>query len=120
MAEQYPNLFIVNDQDFEQRVLRSTLPVIVDFTADWCPPCRVLAPIYARLSSHYEGKLRFAKVDTEESVLVPARFGIQGLPTLVLFMDGNAVGRVVGPHPAHVQQRIERLLTEANMAALKE
>lgn len=119
MTESYPNLFLVSDQDFEQRVLYSTLPVIVDFTADWCPPCRVLAPIYARLSSHYQGKLRFAKMDTEENILTPARFGIQGLPTLVLFVGGRPIGRVVGPHPAHLQQHIERLLAEANAEVLK-
>ena len=106
------NLFLVSDQDFEQRVLHSTLPVIVEFTADWCPPCRVLAPIYARLSNTYEGKLRFAKMDSDENVLVPARLGIRGLPTLVLFAGGKAIGRVVGPHPGRLQQDIERLLAE--------
>lgn len=112
MAENHPNLFLVSDQDFEQRVIQSTLPVIVDFTADWCPPCRVLAPLYAQLSSTYEGKLSFAKMDTDENMLVPARLGIQGLPTLVLFSGGNAVGRIVGPHPGRLQQSIERLLAE--------
>ena len=114
MAENHPNLFLVSDQDFEQRVLHSTLPVIVDFTADWCPPCRVLAPLYARLSSTYQGKLRFAKMDTDENVLVPARLGIQGVPTLVLFAGGRPVGRVVGPHPGRLQQSIEHLLAEVS------
>lgn len=112
MAENHPNLFVVSDQDFEERVLRSTLPVIVEFTANWCPPCRVLAPHFARLSSSYQGKLRFAKMDTDENVLVPARFGIQGIPTLVLFAGGRPVGRLVGSHPGRLQQSIERLLAE--------
>ena len=113
MAENHPNLFLVSDQDFEQRVLHSTVPVIVEFTANWCPPCRVLAPLYARLSSSYQGKLQFAKMDTEENVLVPARLGIQGIPTLALFADGRMVGRVVGPNPGRLQQIIEGLLSEA-------
>jgi thioredoxin 1 len=114
MLENHPNLFLVSDQDFEQCVLNSTLPVIVDFTADWCPPCRVLAPIYARLSDSYNGKLRFAKMDLDQNPLVPARLMIQGAPTLILFASGRSVGRVVGPHPSRLQQSIESLLAEAS------
>jgi thioredoxin len=120
MVENHPNLFLVSDQDFEQRVLNSTLPVIVDFTADWCPPCRILAPLFARLSDTYKEKLRFAKMDTDENVLVPARLGIQGVPTLVLFVGGKPVGRVVGPHPGRLQQSIERLLAEVSAEVTRE
>ncbi len=119
MVESHPNLLQVNDQDFEQRVLQATQPVIVDFTAEWCPPCRALAPLYARLSSNYQGKLNFAKMDTDENLLVPARFGIQGTPTLVLFAGGKEVGRVVGPHPSHLQQSIERLLAEVSASVVQ-
>ena len=114
MTENHPNMFVVSDQDFERRVLHSTLPVIVDFTADRCPPCRVLAPLYAQLSNAYQGRLSFAKMDADENVLVPARLGIQGVPTLVLFAGGRPVGHVVGPHPARLQQIIERLLAEVS------
>jgi thioredoxin 1 len=117
MAENHPHLVLVSDQDFEERVLHSTLPVIVEFTANWCPPCRVLAPHFARLSSSFQGKLRFAKMDTDESVLVPDRFGIQGIPTLVLFAGGRPIGRLVGPHPGRLQQSIEHLLAEVSAAA---
>jgi thioredoxin 1 len=112
MAENHPHLVIVSDQDFEERVLHSTLPVIVEFTANWCPPCRVLAPHFAQLSSSYQGKLRFAKMDTDENLQVPARFGIQGIPTLILFASGRPIGRLVGPHPGRLQQSIEHLLAE--------
>ncbi len=114
MAEHHPHLVRVSDQDFDERVLHSTLPVIVEFTADWCPPCRVLAPHFARLSSAYQDRLRFAKMDTDENVQVPARYGIQGIPTLVLFAGGRPVGRLVGPHPGRLQQSIERLLAEVS------
>src|SRR5947209_20542702 len=114
MAENHPNLFLVSDRDFEQNVLHSSLPVIVDFTADWCPPCRALAPLFAQLSSTYQGKLRFAKMDTDENVLVPARFRIQGLPTLALFAAGTPAGRIIGPHPGRLQQSIAHLLAEGS------
>jgi thioredoxin 1 len=120
MAENHPNLFLVNDQDFTQNVLNSTLPVIVDFTAEWCPPCRALVPLYARLSDTYQGKLRFAKMDTDENTLVPGRLGIQGVPTLVLFADGKPVGRLVGPHPGRLQQSIEHLLAEISAEVMRE
>jgi thioredoxin len=113
MAENHPNLFWVSDQDFEQNVLNSPLPVVVDFTADSCPPCRILAPLYERLSVSYQGKLRFAKMDTDENVLVPARLGIRGIPTLVLFVGGRPRGSLVGPHPGRLQHTIERLLAQA-------
>ena len=119
MAENHPNLFLVHDQDFEQLVLHSALPVIVDFTAEWCPPSRALAPFFARLGDSYQDKLRFAKMDTDENVLVPAQLGIQGIPTLVLFADGKPVGRLVGPHPRGLQESIERLLVESELLSVE-
>ncbi len=116
MTDHHANLMIVNDQDFDQSVLRSTLPVIVEFTANWCPPCRVMAPTYARLSDAYAGRLRFMKLDTDENPLTQVRFGVQGIPTLVLFAGGKEIGRLVGPHPGRLQQSIDHLLAEANVA----
>src|SRR5947207_6765407 len=114
MVENHPNLFLVSDQNFEQCVINSTLPVIVDFTADWCPPCRALAPVFERLSDTYNGKLRFAKMNTDENPLVPVQLMVQGTPTLILFVSGKPVGRVVGPYPGRLQQSIENLLAEAS------
>jgi thioredoxin 1 len=117
MTENHPNLFLVNDQDFEQSVLNSTLPVIVEFTADWCPPCHALAPIYTRLSDAYNGKLRFAKMDIDQNPLVPAQQMVQAAPTLILFVNGKPAGRVVGPYPSRLQQSIESMLAEASVKA---
>ncbi|WP_242527141.1 thioredoxin [Ktedonosporobacter rubrisoli] len=108
----HSNLFNVTDQDFEEKVLQSSLPVIVDFTAQWCPPCHALSPVFARLSEEYIGKLRFAKMDVDEQPDVPIALRVQAMPTLILFRDGKEVSRVVGPHPARLKQILDRALSE--------
>ena len=106
----------VTDQDFTEQVLQAPLPVIVDFTASWCPPCRALSPVFEKLSQNYIGKLRFARMDTDENLQTPVQAGIQGMPTLVLFANGQPVGRLVGPHPSRLQQGIDRLLAQVGVA----
>ena len=106
----------VTDQDFTTQVLQAPLPVIVDFTASWCPPCHALAPVFEKLSQAYTGKLRFARMDTDENLKTPMQVGIQAMPTLVLFANGRPVGRLIGPHPARLQQGIDRLLAQIDVA----
>lgn len=108
------NLFTVSDGDFTEQVLRSKLPVIVDFTATWCPPCHALAPVYEKLSQTYAGRLRFARMDVDENPQTTIQQGIQGMPTLVLYVNGQPAGRLVGPHPSRLQQSIDRLLAQVS------
>ena len=86
----------LDDAAFEREVLGSDVPVVLDFWAEWCPPCRMLAPTFEELAKQYEGRVRFFKLNVDENQQVPQRFGIKGIPTLVFFDGGREVERVVG------------------------
>lgn len=104
----------VTDQDFEQQVLKSPEPVIVDYWAPWCGPCRAMAPVFEQMSVEYAGKLRFAKMNTDENPDTPVKYGIQGIPTVIFFKDGREVNRMVGfGGPAALKRVIESVLATA-------
>ena len=86
----------VTDDSFEPEVLQSDLPVLVDYWAEWCGPCKQIAPILDEVAKEYEGRLRVAKINVDENRQVPARFGIRGIPTLMLFRNGNVEDTRVG------------------------
>jgi thioredoxin 1 len=111
----HANLVYVNDQDFESQVLKSDKPVIVDFWADWCGPCRSIAPYYEQLSDQYQDKLRFAKVDTDANPRTPTRLGIQGIPTFIIFKGGTEVGRVVGADRIRLKKELDRVAAESSI-----
>ena len=89
----------VSDDTFEQTILQSAQPVLVDFWAPWCGPCRVIAPVVEELAKEYEGKAVIAKVNTDDNPLWPSRFGIQGIPTVIIFKNGKEASRLVGVSP---------------------
>ncbi len=89
----------INDSTFEEEVLKHNVPVLADFWAEWCGPCRTIAPVLEEISQEYDGRLKIAKIDVDENPEAPARFGIQGIPTLILFKDGKPVERLVGAMP---------------------
>lgn len=86
----------VSDDVFETEVIESDLPVIVDFWAQWCGPCKALAPILDDLASKYAGKVKFVKLDVDNNPSTPPKFGVRGIPTLILFKDGQVKATQVG------------------------
>lgn len=101
----------VEAEDFQKTVLESQVPVLVDFYADWCAPCKMVAPLVDELAQAHVGRLLVAKVDTDHAQGVAQRFAIRGIPTLILFQDGVEVGRSVGFEPEKVRALAEGVAT---------
>jgi len=86
----------INDDQFEDQVLKSSEPVLVDFWAEWCGPCKMFAPILDDVARQYQGKLKVAKIDIDANPATPARYGIRGIPTVILYRDGQPHAQKVG------------------------
>ena len=103
MAKHFPT---VSDSTFEQKVLRSEQPVLVDCWAEWCGPCKLVAPTVEALARDYSGRLRVVTSDVDENANSAARFGVRGIPTLALFKDGELKGQIVGNHSREVIEKM--------------
>jgi len=97
----------VNDGDFTSVVLQSDVPVLVDFWASWCGPCQMMGPVVDEIAGKYEGKVKVLKLNVDENPQTPAKYGIRGIPTLILFSKGEVVDRVIGAQP---KSAVETLL----------
>lgn len=107
----------VNDANFEQEVLQSEQPVLVDFWAAWCGPCKALAPTVDEIATQYAGKLKVAKLDVDRNQATPMRYGIRGIPALLLFKGGKVADQIVGYVPKEtIEKSIARVVVETVQA----
>ncbi|MCC6276875.1 MAG: thioredoxin [Oligoflexia bacterium] len=108
MGAQTPN---VTDATFDQEVLKSKVPVLVDFWAEWCAPCRALAPTLEDVAAQFEGKVKIVKVNVDENPEVPQNFGVRSIPMLILFKDGKQIDQSLGNIPkSQVVSLVQRAL----------
>ncbi len=103
----------LTEKNFESEVLKSKMPVVVDFWAEWCGPCRALAPIFERLSKEFEGKIKFAKINVENEGALAGEFSIRGIPTQIIFYNGNEMDRIVGLLPeSEIRRKLDKTLIQ--------
>ena len=101
----------VTDATFEQEVLKAPRPVLVDFWAPWCGPCRMVAPIVEELAEEYKGKVNFVKLNTDDNPLIASRYSIRSIPTLLVFRGGQAVGQIIGFRPkSDLRRRLDAVI----------
>jgi thioredoxin 1 len=105
------NAMAVSDASFEQEVLKGSTPVVVDFWAEWCAPCRTVAPVLDELAGEYAGRVKVAKMNVDENPSTSNKYGVRSIPTLLFFKGGEIVDRVVGAHPkAEIKKKFEAAL----------
>jgi thioredoxin 1 len=102
------NIVILTDGDFDQKVLKSDKPVLVDFFANWCGPCKMIAPYLDDLASEFKDKVTFAKLDVDQNGMAPAKYGVRGIPTLILFENGEQKEIIVGADPVRIRAAVAK------------
>ena len=106
-----PDVMNIGDADFDEAVLKSDQPVLVDFWATWCAPCRAIAPAIEELATQYKGKVRVAKIDIDSNQRVAEQYGIRSIPTLLIFKNGAVAGTIVGALPkAKIEAAIQKVM----------
>ncbi len=101
----------VSDNEWETQVLKSDLPVLVDFWAPWCGPCRMVAPVVEELAEEYDGRVGFVKLNTDDNPATAARYGIRSIPTLLVFKGGEPVGQIIGFRPkSDLKKRLDAVV----------
>ena len=102
---------ILNDQNFEQEVLKSDIPVFVDFWATWCPPCKMMEPVIEKLSEEYDGKIKICKLNVDEARQTATTYGIEAIPTMMIFKQGEVAGNIIGAVPYEmIAQKIQEYI----------
>ena len=114
MAEK--NVVYLSDADFNDKVINSDKPVLVDFYADWCGPCKMIGPYLEELADEYAGKVTIAKINVDQNNLTPSQFGVRGIPTMILFENGQQKEVIVGADPGRVRQHITWCCTKGRDA----
>ena len=106
-----PDILEATDKNFDEEVLKANVPVLVDFWAVWCGPCRAIAPAVEQLATEYKGKLKVAKMNVDDHVLVPQKYDVRSIPTLLLFKNGQVAGQIVGAVPkAKIEEAVKKVL----------
>ena len=104
------NVHTFTDDNFEKEVLQSEIPVLVDFWATWCAPCKAIAPLIDTVAAEYEGRIKVGKVNVDDNPATPGKYGVRGIPTVILLKDGKVVDQVVGAIP---KAQLEALIKKA-------
>ena len=101
----------VTDASFEREILKSETPVLIDFWAEWCAPCRQIAPIVKDLAASYHGKVKIVKMNIDENPATPGRYGVRAIPTVLAFKNGTVVGQITGARPKSAfEEMVQKLL----------
>ena len=104
------NVINVSDSNFDSVILKSDMPALVDFWASWCAPCKAIAPVVDEMAAQSNGKIRVAKMNVDDNPATPGKYGVRGIPTLILFKDGKIVDQLVGAVP---KNQIKELIDKA-------